>query len=413
MSWICTALLPPPPLPLLSPLAWLCRARMEWRNESERGNGSQGEWIGASSSSSAEPDGEWELVLLSGSLALCCGMGVLTLVGAVGNGLSLRIFLHRANRRNAVNILLAGLAVFDIAMLVCSTAVFFPLSLYNFLSFPSGPSNHVLQNISPVLAYVCKYIYPLAMVAQTGSIWTLVVITLERFMAVCFPFLAKDFCSTGRTKLFLAGVVLFAFLYNSCRFFEYSIAFITIEEQVLAVPVEALRRNSTYHSLYIIWAYFLIMFTLPMAAVSILTFFILSAIRAARLSRRKMSAQEDRENSTTQMLLVVQFIFLFTQLLPLVLAIIEIDVSKTGVRKSGWFFFLTDLSNFLVEFNSSCNFLIYLRYNARFRRQFRSVLAGRGIPGHSVRPSLNTSTPPPSPETTKPTALVGSWPGVG
>lgn len=45
----------------------------------------------------------------------------------VGNVVSVYIFAHRVNRKNAVSILLGGLAAFDCAMLLCGTAVFFTL----------------------------------------------------------------------------------------------------------------------------------------------------------------------------------------------------------------------------------------------------------------------------------------------
>jgi len=61
--------------------------------------------------------------------------------------------------------------------------------------------------------------WPVTSICQTVTIWTVLLVTVDRYMAVCRPFDTRMRTVDRATKLFV-GVVVAAILYNIPRFFE-------------------------------------------------------------------------------------------------------------------------------------------------------------------------------------------------
>lgn len=47
-----------------------------------------------------------------------------------------------------------------------------------------------------VTSQILLYAYPITLMAQTCSVWVLVAITIERYLAVRHPFLVRVYCTT-------------------------------------------------------------------------------------------------------------------------------------------------------------------------------------------------------------------------
>ncbi|MCP3663319.1 MAG: G-protein coupled receptor, partial [Gammaproteobacteria bacterium] len=121
-----------------------------------------------------------------GSVVCCALMLVATTIGVFGNILTFYIFSRRT-MRSSINILLAGLALIDIGVLVFGTAIFVPFGTWAYF-YDTNPALYEFMG-----AYLTVFFQPLPLIAQTASIWALILITIERFLAVCYPFLAKRF----------------------------------------------------------------------------------------------------------------------------------------------------------------------------------------------------------------------------
>ena len=63
-------------------------------------------------------------------------------------------------------------------------------------------------------------VYPIGMIAQTGSVGCTICVTIERYVAVCLPLKARFLCTYGRAKIYVICISIFAILYNIPRFFE-------------------------------------------------------------------------------------------------------------------------------------------------------------------------------------------------
>ncbi len=61
------------------------------------------------------------------------------------------------------------------------------------------------------------FVYPIALIAQTGSAYLTMAVTVERYLAVCWPLRARSICTIGRAKMAVAVVLSFAIIYNVPR----------------------------------------------------------------------------------------------------------------------------------------------------------------------------------------------------
>lgn len=102
-----------------------------------------------------------------------------------------------------------------------------------------------------------EYIALVGMIAQTGSVYLTLCVSIERYVAVCLPLRARSICTFGRARCFVALIGVFALLYNVTRFLEvtWHTSFYSDVGNVTAVVSTDLRENSTYISVYITWMY--------------------------------------------------------------------------------------------------------------------------------------------------------------
>lgn len=87
-------------------------------------------------------------------------------------------------------------------------------------------------------------------------------------------------------------------------------------------------------------------------------------------SQRKRGVAPSTDSSTTTLILVV-FLFIICNALSLAVNLLEL------IDRNSWLLgYLVDVSNLLVVFNSSANFLIYLIFDSQFRMTMWELCGG-------------------------------------
>lgn len=208
------------------------------------------------------------------------------------------------------------------------------------------------------------------------SSWIVLCMTLERFIAVNFPFKKDLFCKprNALTTIF----VVFAIM-------SYSQIF-----RLIAIEKSEKHRGCSsskkYQKIYVamhIYLYQLILqFMLPALLILILNMSILFKIQSLKDNVSKHGTAHSvraysKRNKTTCMLLIVSFTYVVT-LLPLVVVSILLDISilhnKSLARKL--FYNLYNVSAILElisEVNYAVNFFIYVISGAQFRQQLKKT----------------------------------------
>ncbi|ESN97980.1 hypothetical protein HELRODRAFT_177651 [Helobdella robusta] len=115
--------------------------------------------------------------------------------GVIGNLLSLFVLLGKKMRKNSSSTYLSALTVVD--ALVLTFAYMIPW-IENF--------GFVFENVS---IFTCIGRYFLAGFLSNFSVWLIVAVTVERFIAVCFPLKAVAMCRKGNALKVIAALLVF------------------------------------------------------------------------------------------------------------------------------------------------------------------------------------------------------------
>ena len=336
-----------------------------------------------------------------------CG---LCIIGLFGNTLTLYILnVNEDMRRQSINIYLTVLALYDNGVLLNAilmlgvpalyiiptykhqyitdfnatssllnsdqlefnnTAVFYdnesPLSqnqietTYNISNITNSPIENTRYSVvyNPLHLYI-KIVYPLALISQTGSIWTTCLITAERYLAVCHPFKSLTLSTRSRAIWALIAVTICDIVFNLPRFAEIDMT----DEHV---GQSSLRKNRLYYWLYYICLNLTFFYIIPLSLLTFLNIKIYLAVRSASCNRGSLTRSQERELNLASMLVLLVAIFLACNAPAFVVHCLElVNPPYLGIAVM--------FSNLLVCLNSSVNFLIYCIFGKKFREKLKEV----------------------------------------
>jgi len=100
---------------------------------------------------------------------------------------------------------------------------------------------------------VGAYILPVANVAGLSSIWVVVLLAINRYIAVCFPFKSLRLCTISKVKTQLTFVFVSAVLYNIPEFVKRPTEYVTYDNGMTYkrhVDKTKLGKTELYHIIY-------------------------------------------------------------------------------------------------------------------------------------------------------------------
>ncbi|VDM47068.1 unnamed protein product [Toxocara canis] len=289
-------------------------------------------------------------------------------MGVLGNLVSLFMFSRPHMRTSSVNVLLSALSAVDLALLLLSIPVFVVPGL--------DPWQDDISAQYKYYAYMLKFIYPVNLIMQTCSIYIMLLITVERWTAVCKPLQVRVWCSVRKSRLALLTVLICAILYNLVRFFEYTIE-VTPEGDT--VYVRNLRDPDLYPYYmigYFTASYLITHFLIPFGIIIVMNGHVCCSMITLRRTRLALTRQQQREHNTTVMLMMVTIMFALCNTLPFILNLVECALPDFFSNPETMYFAyqLNDISNLLVVLNSATTFIIYFIFSAKYRQTIIAFL---------------------------------------
>ena len=143
-------------------------------------------------------------------------VGTLVVVGIIGNSITFFVF-WKGNFQSSTSFLFLSLSLIDSALLLAV----FKFVVYNMPAFVDYTG--LLQSFSNIYAYLRVYVFPSALLAKTATIWVIVLIAINRFIIVCLPLRASQWCTVSKVKIQLVVVLIAAVLYLFIYLFMYEI----------------------------------------------------------------------------------------------------------------------------------------------------------------------------------------------
>lgn len=226
---------------------------------------------------------------------------------------------------------------------------------------------------SQIFPRMNPYAYPLALTAQTGSVFITVAFTIERYIVVCKPLKANKLCTVKRARRYAILVILISLIYNVPRWFELKVSNNTGNHTIVQLQLTALGDDHLYNLIYKVYMYTIIIVIGPFLFLLCLNVALVRTLHRANrnMQQSKHSAQE---HNITVVIIIVVATFLVCQLPSIADNICGAIYEKSQVLKSPSLIRLHTLSNLMVISNSAVNFFLYAVFGKKFRRVFRLKL---------------------------------------
>ncbi|CAD5223607.1 unnamed protein product [Bursaphelenchus okinawaensis] len=223
----------------------------------------------------------------------------ISIFGIVANILNIFIFADAEMRTMLVNHFLLALSISDLLLLACN---------FCFLVLPVlvvESDNFFLNNLFP---QVIRYSYPLALTAQTCGVYLTVLVSVHRFLGVCYPFKAKRWVTRSPVQWAIFGSVAFSVLINVPTWLElsvvpcYSERFSAPSQQIALAPFHEM----TYIVIKKTIVYTFVMFAFPFAVLITVNIKIIQAMRSSSKLRKmhtystKSECQSEKEVQISQ-----------------------------------------------------------------------------------------------------------------
>ena len=309
-------------------------------------------------------------------------VGPMCLAGLMGNTLAI-IVMRIDNANKMVSFLLKALALADNAYLMSCL-------LLQTLKAISECTNWIpsLKNTYP---YAEPYIWPFASITQTTAVWVVVLVTADRYLAICKPFDKAKYLSSQKTRIVIFLIPLLATIYNIPRFFEHyttEMPDYCLERNRILTRATTLRKNRHYVIFYKTGAFFIFRMIIPLLTLTILNCKLMSTLKIAKLDRAKLTnanhnnlnRARSRKDSFTLILVSVVSVFILCQtpdfLLRLIVSVRRFQGTHSTLTSLPYSYANT-FTNMLLTLNSSINCVIYCVTGKRFRHILRRVLCGR------------------------------------
>ncbi|CAI2357712.1 unnamed protein product [Caenorhabditis sp. 36 PRJEB53466] len=309
--------------------------------------------------------------------------------GIALNLLSVSIFLRKERAGTpAIQYYLVTLTLWQTALLANAFLLY---------SFPNLWWGHLVSQGTYV--YLYPYVYTFANTTHTGSVWIVLTLTIDRYLALCQPLKHRAIGKKRRVRRLMIAVSIMAVCFSVPRFFEVHVVFICEHPIYCVATIDRteLFDNRLYWTIYHVILAMMFVTLLPCLILFALTLRISIALRSAIAKRKSLCApnsdiesrcksiKSSRYNSSRKdhksniMLVLVIAKFLISDILPTVIDVLEHVVGQSAFMRSPLASLFVDISNFLIVLNCSSNFWVFFVWGKRFRRSCRKCIKSTQI----------------------------------
>ena len=293
-------------------------------------------------------------------------------IGLIGNTLSL-VVLHKSTGGNVGTYLLEALALTDnlfLTIIACNDANYI-ISMYYNMS---------LQYDKVVQASM----WPMQNITQMWTVWMIVIVAGNRYIAVCRPMDAPRLCTKYNVQLEILTMAGAVCVYNIPRFFEYRYVLhnVTIVDNNMTYWYEewdnmGIASISLYNILYENVCNALFVFILPLVIIIYFNVHLLRGLKIAQRDRGSMTSQSSNDvNNITLVTFVIIIAFVVCQTPATINYILYYTIGRKQMLTCTPYKIYFFMSSIFVLINSSLNFFIYCLLRRQFQRQLRMLFAG-------------------------------------
>ncbi|VDM02012.1 unnamed protein product [Schistocephalus solidus] len=297
--------------------------------------------------------------------------GIVDVIGFIGNLLVIIVILGYASMRNSTNILILSLAFADFSFIICCV----PLTAMVYAT-AAWPLPEIMCKTYLFLTYFSVYC----------SIYTLVLMCLDRFLAVVFPLRSRTWRTTKNTSILVAVTWVIIISFTSPIFVTAKVLRTFNLNSTTSCMLEVCQngwlfeyntRNeildfSLHRSRIFFGIFFVLGYAFPLVVICFFYSILLCKLLCGRASKMSKSAEANRgKKKATKVVIVVVLVFAFCWLPIQVVFMIQ---NFSGDTDSFAFRMAHVVGNVLAYANSSVNPILYAFCSESFRMGFAALL---------------------------------------
>jgi hypothetical protein len=277
--------------------------------------------------------------------------GVICLLGLAGNVVSVAV-IFKAFGQSPMFYVLRVVAIADGVFLLM---VFLLNTVMNLCSV-DGDACH--------RSYVQFIFWPVLMTAQMLTVWLAVLVSAERFVAICHPLLTASLCTMRRARRSIAVMLVACIAFNVPRYWEYDPDFNKTE----------VGSHAVYRYVYSATLYSIFLFFLPLLLLVFLNTRLVLCLKDGKRQWQSLQQHQRKEQNLSVIPLSIVLIFFVCGTPSLAVNVIE--AINNDVIEHAWFVRLMTVANLLVVLNSASNFIIYFLFGRKFRQKLIDSCCG-------------------------------------
>lgn len=290
---------------------------------------------------------------------------IIVVIGFIGNMLVIIVIISNKRMVNTTNILILSLALADLFFIVF--CVPFTAAAH---ALPRWPFGKIWCKIVQYLTYVCAY----------ASVYTLALMSLDRYLAVVHPIRSISI-RTERNCCIVVSLTWFIILLTNIPIylqFDTKSYIYLGEERNRCINVKALTDSQITVVFYV--SFFVFGYVVPLSLVCILYGFMLKRLLFGMVPGNQSAESIRSKKRVTRMIIIVIILFAICWL---PIQIIFMIMTTGEYPTDAFSFWVHMVANCLAYTNSCINPILYAFLSDNFRKSFRKLLC-------CSSPTLNT-----------------------
>ncbi|XP_074650315.1 galanin receptor 2a-like [Tubulanus polymorphus] len=275
--------------------------------------------------------------------------------GSIGNMLVIFVVIRNKNhQRNTTNMFILNLSVADLTFLVF--CVPFHTAVYALPQWPFGQ-------------FMCKFVHLVQYSSMITSVFTLVAMSTDRYLAVAHPLLTKHIRTPRKAFITIVIIWILALaMATPWPIYYYVKVYTNFGPQPLSICADnwgSLKRRQIYFLFLFLFAY-----AIPLVTITIFTTLMVKQLWSIEHPEPNYRGHLKTKRRVTLMVIIMVIAFLVCWF-PYHLTWMWLSFFRNSWDRSKKFYSLQVFSHVLSYANSSMNPIIYAFLSVNFRRGFR------------------------------------------